>query len=59
MAPIPSSKWPQEMKIEKSLIRIPHSIDAMTLLAYLLSSGERSRAIMALLLFFDATGRKA
>ena len=30
MAPIPLSKWLQEIKIEKPLISISHSIDAIT-----------------------------
>ena len=33
MAPIPLSKWLQEIKIEKPLIRISHSIDAITFMA--------------------------
>ena len=51
MAPIPSSKWLQEIKIEKPLITISHSVDAIIFMADLsfISSGERSRAIIALL----------
>ena len=33
MAPIPSSKWPQQLKIGKHLISISHSIDAITFMA--------------------------
>ena len=43
------TEWPPELKIEKPLISISHSIDAITFMAYL-SSGEQSRAVMALLL---------
>ena len=43
-----------ELKIEKPLISISHSTNAITFMAYLSlpSSGEQSRAIMALVFFF-------